>query len=172
MPGAAHGDSGLIILGWGLSLAHCLLCRQTWAALAHKTFRKDPLVPLAAPHQGHILESAPIARKGRPKEKNRTALLLKTWMWDRLSCTPHTSQRHTPPELEALPGLLYQQPVKEEYSCPGWCGSVDWVQACKPKGHRYDSQSGHARGSWLMYLSHIDVLSFSFPLSSPFSINK
>ena len=29
---------------------------------------------------------------------------------------------------------------------PGWCGSVDWVPACEPKGHRFDSQSGHMPG--------------------------
>ena len=27
-------------------------------------------------------------------------------------------------------------------SHPGWCGSVDWVLGCKPKGHRFHSQSG------------------------------
>ena len=29
---------------------------------------------------------------------------------------------------------------------PGWCGSADWVPACKPKGRRFDSQSGHMPG--------------------------
>ena len=29
---------------------------------------------------------------------------------------------------------------------PGWCGSVDWVPACEPKGHQFDSQSGHTPG--------------------------
>ena len=29
---------------------------------------------------------------------------------------------------------------------PGWCGSVDWVQACEPKGRWFDSQSGHMPG--------------------------
>ena len=29
---------------------------------------------------------------------------------------------------------------------PGWCGSVDWVLACKPKGYQLDSQSGHMPG--------------------------
>ena len=32
--------------------------------------------------------------------------------------------------------------------CPGWCGSVDWVPACEPKGHRFDSQSGHMPRLW------------------------
>ena len=27
-------------------------------------------------------------------------------------------------------------------SSPGWCGSVDLVPACEPKGHQFDSQSG------------------------------
>ena len=30
--------------------------------------------------------------------------------------------------------------------CPGWCGSVDWAQACEPKGRWLDSQSGHVPG--------------------------
>ena len=29
---------------------------------------------------------------------------------------------------------------------PGWCGSVDWAPACKPKSHRFSSQSGHTPG--------------------------
>ena len=29
---------------------------------------------------------------------------------------------------------------------PGLCGSVDWVQACEPKRHWSDSQSGHMPG--------------------------
>ena len=29
---------------------------------------------------------------------------------------------------------------------PGWCGSVDWASACEPKGHQFNSQSGHMPG--------------------------
>ena len=29
---------------------------------------------------------------------------------------------------------------------PDWCGSVDWVPACKPKKHQFNSQSGHMLG--------------------------
>ena len=29
---------------------------------------------------------------------------------------------------------------------PGWCGSVDWVLACRLKGGQFDSQSGHMSG--------------------------
>ena len=33
-----------------------------------------------------------------------------------------------------------------EHSCPGWCGSVNCMPACEPKGHWFDSQSGHMSG--------------------------
>ena len=29
---------------------------------------------------------------------------------------------------------------------PGWCGSVHWAPACKPKGCRFHCQSGHSLG--------------------------
>ena len=29
---------------------------------------------------------------------------------------------------------------------PGWCGSVDILPACKPKGRWFNSQSGHTPG--------------------------
>ena len=32
--------------------------------------------------------------------------------------------------------------------CPDWCGSVGWASAHKPKGHWYDSRSGHMPGLW------------------------
>ena len=79
-----------------------------------------------------------------------------------------------------LPSLLCKTFWKL-YSCrveqtltlhPGWCGSVDWVRACKPKGCLFDSQSRYLPGLWagspiggvrgnrtLMFLS----LSFSLP---------
>ena len=58
-------------------------------------------------------------------------------------------------------------------TCPGWCGSVDWVLAYEPTGCQFDSRctthtwvaghvpsGGHARGNHtLMFLS----LSFSLP---------
>ena len=33
--------------------------------------------------------------------------------------------------------------IKDVNSCPGWCSSVDWVLACKPRGHGFNSQPGH-----------------------------
>ena len=36
--------------------------------------------------------------------------------------------------------------IKSRLFCPGWCASVDWVLACKPKGGQFDSQSGHMPG--------------------------
>ena len=32
------------------------------------------------------------------------------------------------------------------FKSPGWCSSVDWARVCKPKGHQFDSQSGHMPG--------------------------
>ena len=32
--------------------------------------------------------------------------------------------------------------------CSGWCGSVDWVPACEPKGRWFNSQSEHMPGLW------------------------
>ena len=62
---------------------------------------------------------------------------------------------------------------------PGWCGSVYRVLACKPKGHRFDSQSGHLPGLWarcpvggVRGTHKLMFLSLSFSLSSPLSKNK
>ena len=38
--------------------------------------------------------------------------------------------------------------TKETSDSPGWCGSVDWALACKPKGHWFHSQLGHMPGWW------------------------
>ena len=69
--------------------------------------------------------------------------------------------------------------TKENINSPGWCGSVDCLKACNPKGHWFDSQSrahawvagqvpsrGRTRGNHtLLFLS----LSFSIP--SPHSMD-
>ena len=31
---------------------------------------------------------------------------------------------------------------KRRRESPGWCGSVNWVQACEPKGHQFNSHQG------------------------------
>ena len=63
--------------------------------------------------------------------------------------------------------------ILKNKSSPGWHGSVDWAPAWEPKGHRFNSQSGHMPGlqgqvpsrgrprgnHTLMFLS----LSFSLP---------
>ena len=36
--------------------------------------------------------------------------------------------------------------LKSPLNSPSYCGSVDGVPACEPKGHRLDSQSGHMSG--------------------------
>ena len=35
---------------------------------------------------------------------------------------------------------------KNSSFCPGWRGFVDWEPACEPKGHWFNSQSGHIPG--------------------------
>ena len=37
---------------------------------------------------------------------------------------------------------------KNNIYCHGWCGSVKWVPACKPKGQWFNSQSEHMSGLW------------------------
>ena len=67
----------------------------------------------------------------------------------------------------------------ESFFSPGWCSSVDWVPACKPKGHQFYSWSGHmpglqarspVEGVWEATTHWCISLSFSFP--SPLSKNK
>ena len=42
-----------------------------------------------------------------------------------------------------------QDLLENKMGSPGWCASVDWVPACKPKGHWFDSHSGHMPGLWV-----------------------
>ena len=42
--------------------------------------------------------------------------------------------------------LLIHIPMEILLMGPGWCRLVDWVLACEPKGHWFDSQSGHLCG--------------------------
>ena len=64
---------------------------------------------------------------------------------------------------------LYYFKIKK-YSCPGWYGSVDWVLACKPKGHWFNSHSGHMPGLQARYpvgsVQEATDLCFSPSLSS------
>ena len=69
--------------------------------------------------------------------------------------------------------------LKFRVFCPGCCGSVDWSLACEPKGHWFDSQTGHVPGpcgpgpQWGMRerQPHIDV-SLSLLLPSFPSVQK
>ena len=42
---------------------------------------------------------------------------------------------------------------KDVKGSPGWCGSVDWVMACEPKGHWFNFQSGYMPGLWTRSLA-------------------
>ena len=92
------------------------------------------------------------------------------------SCWPSSCVCQVPAQFSSV-SLLKRVSVGT-----GWCGSVDWVPACKPKGHRLDFQSrahawiagqvpsrGHAKvNHTLMFLS----LSFTLSPSVPLSKNK
>ena len=39
-----------------------------------------------------------------------------------------------------------QNKVRSTEFCSGWCSSVDWVSLYEPKGHWFNSQSGHMPG--------------------------
>ena len=67
---------------------------------------------------------------------------------------------------------------KNDKRCPGWCGSVDSASACKPKGRRFPSHSGHMPGlrarspeGGREKQPHIDI-SLLLSLPSPLSKNK
>ena len=45
---------------------------------------------------------------------------------------------------------------------PGWCGSVDWAAACKPKGQWFDSCSGHMPGLQARSLHERQPIDVSF----------
>ena len=72
---------------------------------------------------------------------------------------------------------LCGEPVKNWRFCPGWCGSVDWVPACEPKGCMPGVQArSPVGGVWeatdwcISQASMFLSLPVSFP--SPLKINK
>ena len=84
-----------------------------------------------------------------------------------------------------LCSYLYDQKknasIKKNIPGPGWCGSVGWAPACKQKGRRLDSRSGHmpvglvpswelVRGNQSMFLS-LSLIP-PFPLSKKIKILK
>lgn len=61
---------------------------------------------------------------------------------------------------------------KDLLCCPGWCGSVDWPLSHAPRGHQFDSGSGHMPR--LQAWSSLEVckrqlISLSLPLPSALS---
>ena len=49
---------------------------------------------------------------------------------------------------EKAEGFYHHQISVIRNVSPGWCGSLDWTLACKPKGCRFDSQLGNMPGLW------------------------
>ena len=108
---------------------------------------------------------------GEIKEKN----LISCRVWKNAArsearCQPDADRGNNPPVRDSLSGEIIPQdwrrngfsqvneirecvcqhpaPVRKvkRSSHPGWCGSVDWALACKPKGRWFNSQSGHMPG--------------------------
>ena len=75
--------------------------------------------------------------------------------------------------------LLHSLLLNKEYKDSlGWCGSGDWAPACEPKGHQFNSQSGHMPVLWarspvggMQEATNIDI-SLPLFLPSPLSNNK
>ena len=66
--------------------------------------------------------------------------------------------------------------IRKHGYCPGWCGSVDWMAACKLKGHQFNSWSGHMPGLWARFpvggIREATIhCSFSFSLSPSFPLS-
>ena len=51
-----------------------------------------------------------------------------------------------PNDPSSIPSYLIH--VFKSAGGSGWCGSVDSVQVCEPKGCRFNSQSNHMPGLW------------------------
>ena len=77
-------------------------------------------------------------------------------------------------ELSSVPILThtvtYQHFLQDATAGPGWCGSADWVPACKLKGCRFDSQSGHIPRLWVLSAvrAHTEATDCCFSLTSMF----
>ena len=84
------------------------------------------------------------------------------------------SPSHIQGPAQIMPLFYY---IKIFYYSPGWCGSVDSALACKPRGHRFDSQSGHMPGLWARspvegaWGNHT-LIFFSFSFSLPSLLNR
>ena len=53
------------------------------------------------------------------------------------------------PRKHTLRHIIITLPtVKHRERCPGCCGSVDWVLACKLRDYHFNSLLGHVPGLW------------------------
>ena len=60
--------------------------------------------------------------------------------WTLIQCSLTSTSNLERNPLSCTLKMLYKNPTT---SCPDWCVSVDWVQACEPKGHQFNCQSRH-----------------------------
>ena len=59
-------------------------------------------------------------------------------------CSPCLAPKRTWRSLQEF--IQHNHMIKKYVNSPGWCGSVDWVPGCEPKGCWFDSWSGHMPG--------------------------
>ena len=78
----------------------------------------------------------------------------------------------------SLPSSLFKNKYIKSFFSPGWYGSVDWAMAWQPKGHLFNSPSGHMPGLWARFPSagcvrgNYTLMFLSFSLPSPLSKDK
>ena len=65
---------------------------------------------------------------------------------DKINLKKKKRKRKANPSAEVCRGCYYL--CKNDTHNPGWCGLKGRVLACKPKGHRFDSQSGRTQ-AWV-----------------------
>ena len=78
--------------------------------------------------------------------------------------------RHSPLPPTPFPAQSSWKPCN---LCPDWSGSGGWVLSCKPKGHKFNSHSGHIPGLQVQFLGQSvewEVMNTSMFLSLSFSL--
>ena len=115
---------------------------QRWLSLTDNNRNKASLIWM------DYLES-PRQEKKSVSDENPSSDALETFYYFTLSQTINKKQNKN---KNLIIVLIYARSItfalRIRQMCPGWCGSVDWVLACKPKGVQFDSQSGHMPGLW------------------------
>ena len=103
-------------------------------------------------------------REGKGEQEREIKINVREKHWSVASCTHPTWESNLQPKYvlwteSNLQRFVYGTMLQKNWdtqprlfflfksiSCPGWCSSVDWAWAWKPKGCQFDSQPGHMPG--------------------------